>query len=89
MMAWPSLILSGRRSSGSKGLSHSRCLMNVRSAASEELVDPRSLTWHRPQQSTDALDVLSLPEPARHDDRSLGIGNVESLIQHLSRNERP
>src|SRR4051794_22254870 len=46
-----------------------------------------ALTRNGPQQPTYPLDVLPLAGAPRHDNRHLGVGSVEGLVQHPSRDE--
>jgi hypothetical protein len=64
-------------------------LADVGSAAREQLVNARSFAWCWSEQSPDALNVFSLAESARDDDRDVGVRNIEAFVEDPSRHERP
>src|SRR3954454_1973737 len=84
-----SRTLSGRSCSGSKIAPPPFRAARLRGLGHEQLVDHGALAVPGTKEPSHALHVLARAEASAHDDADLRIGNVEALIQHLSRDERP
>src|SRR3989442_2980553 len=82
-------MLHGSSASGSKPCPPPTGQPDLRGPATHELVHERALSFARPKQAADALHMLALAERTAHDDRDIGVGHVDPLVQHPSRHQGP
>src|SRR5947208_11860376 len=82
-------MLHGSSASGSKPCPPPTGQPDLGGLATHELVHQGALSFARPQQAPYALHVLALAEGTAHDDRDIGVGDVDSLVQHPCRYEGP
>src|SRR5580704_17743970 len=89
MNARSSMILSGRSRSDSKALPPSLRLAGFAGTLDDQLVDQRALSLAGTQEPPHALEVLPLAQASGHHDPDLRVGDVDPLVEHLRRDERP
>src|SRR2546428_12359130 len=82
-------MLHGSSASGSKPCPPPTGQPDLDGPATHELVRERALSLARAQQAADALHMLALAERTPHDDRDIGVGDVDPLVQHPRRHESP
>src|SRR2546425_2663811 len=82
-------MLHGSSASGSKPCPPPTGQPDLRGPATHELVHERALSFARPKQAADALHMLALAERTADDDRDIGVGHVDPLVQHPRRHEGP